>query len=83
LWRFDFIKAMMTMIRNYPEVPDKCRINMLRIKGWAIPTKQKYKLRNWSEYNEALRRRGDITIWLSSDAVAQWYKQDRVAPGEI
>ena len=49
-------------------------------KGWDIP-KQKYKLRNWSEYNEALRRRGDITIWLSADAVAQWYEQDRVYDG--
>lgn len=39
------------------------------------------KLRNWSEYNEALLRRGDITIWLSSDAVAQWYEQERVYDG--
>lgn len=49
-------------------------------KGWDVP-KQKYKLRNWPEYNEALRRRGDITIWLSADAVAQWYEPDRVYDG--
>ena len=49
-------------------------------KGWDVP-KQKYKLRNWPEYNEALRRRVDITIWLSADAVAQWYEPDRVYDG--
>lgn len=49
-------------------------------KGWDVP-KQKYKLRNWSEINEALRRRGDITIWLSADAIAQWNEKDRVYNG--
>lgn len=49
-------------------------------KGWEVP-KQKYTLRNWSEYNKALSLRGDITIWLSADAVAQWYEQDRVYDG--
>jgi len=49
-------------------------------KGWEV-AKQKYKLRNWSEYNKALSLRGDITIWLSADAVAQWYEQDRVYDG--
>jgi len=49
-------------------------------KGWNVP-KQKYKLTNWSEYNDALRRRGDITVWLSEDAISQWYEQDRVYDG--
>jgi hypothetical protein len=39
-------------------------------KGWNVP-KQKYKLSNWSDYNAALRSRGDITVWLSEDAIAQ------------
>ena len=49
-------------------------------KGWNVP-KQKYKLTNWSDYNEALRRRGDITVWLSEDAIAQWYAGERVYDG--
>lgn len=49
-------------------------------KGWNVP-KQKYKLTNWSDYNEALRRRGDITVWLSEEAIAQWYAKDRVYDG--
>ncbi|ARM32344.1 IS5-like element ISLlo3 family transposase [Legionella longbeachae] len=57
-------------------MPDK----YAKKKGWNVP-KQKYKLRNWSEYNDALMRRGDITIRLSADAVAQWYERERVYDG--
>ena len=49
-------------------------------KGWKVP-KQKHKVTNWSEYNAALKRRGDITVWLSDDAIAQWYEKDRVYNG--
>ncbi|MET3120180.1 hypothetical protein AAKU64_004428 [Undibacterium sp. GrIS 1.8] len=35
-------------------------------------TKSKYKLTNWREYNEALRRRGDFTIYFTEDAIAGW-----------
>jgi hypothetical protein len=50
-------------------------------KGWHVP-KQKYKLSNWSEYNDALRQRGNIEVWISKDAVEQWYEKDRVYTGE-
>ena len=30
--------------------------------------KQKYRVANWSEYNEGLRQRGDLTVWLSDNA---------------
>jgi len=49
-------------------------------KEWKVP-KQQYKLTNWSEYNASLQRRGDITIWLSDEAISQWYEQDRVYDG--
>ena len=29
-------------------------------------------IRNWREYERGLRRRGDVTIWLSEDAIAAW-----------
>lgn len=35
-------------------------------------TKAQYRVTNWAEYNEALRRRGDVTVWFSEDAVAGW-----------
>jgi hypothetical protein len=31
-----------------------------------------YKVTNWAEYNDALRNRGDITIWFTQDAVDHW-----------
>ncbi len=33
--------------------------------SYKIP-KQKYRVANWAEYNEALRRRGDLTIWIKA-----------------
>ena len=34
--------------------------------------KTKYRVANWAAYNQALVRRGDVTVWLSSEAIAAW-----------
>jgi hypothetical protein len=34
--------------------------------------KTRCKVTNWADYNNALRRRGDITIWFTEDAIANW-----------
>ena len=34
--------------------------------------KTKYHVRNWTSYERALVRRGDLTVWLSPDAIAAW-----------
>ena len=34
--------------------------------------KTKYRVANWSAYNQALVRRGDVTVWLAPDAIAAW-----------
>ena len=34
--------------------------------------KTKYRVANWPAYNRALVRRGDVTVWVSSDAIAAW-----------
>jgi hypothetical protein len=31
-----------------------------------------YRIRNRSEYNASLKQRGSLTIWISSEAVANW-----------
>ena len=36
---------------------------------------------NWGEYNQSLRRRGNIEVWLSDDAIEQWYEMERVYDG--
>lgn len=34
--------------------------------------KPQYKVTNWPEYNAALKRRGDFTMWFTEEAIAQW-----------
>jgi hypothetical protein len=36
---------------------------------------------NWAEYNESLRRRGDLTVWLNSDALNFWTAPRRMSCG--
>lgn len=49
-------------------------------KGWNVP-KQKYTVSNWSDYNNSLRLRGSIKVWLSEEAIANWYESDRTYDG--
>ncbi|MBL1209358.1 IS5 family transposase [Geminocystis sp. GBBB08] len=34
--------------------------------------KQKYHLRNWSEYDQGLKQRGSLTFWLSEEVLSNW-----------
>jgi len=34
--------------------------------------KSRYKTTNWHEYNNGLRRLGDITIWFTEAVIAEW-----------
>jgi hypothetical protein len=43
--------------------------------------KQKLKVTNWAVYNESLRRRGDLTVWISDDALIQWSAPQRESRG--
>ena len=43
------------------------------MKSKVHPTyKTKYRVANWAAYNQALVRRGDVTVWLSSEEIAAW-----------
>lgn len=35
-------------------------------------SKQKFKITNWSAYNNALRQRGSLMVWLDESAIAAW-----------
>lgn len=35
-------------------------------------SKDKYKVRNWREYNEGLKQRGALTLWISEEGLKQW-----------
>jgi hypothetical protein len=43
--------------------------------------KQKHRVTNWAEYDESLRRRGDLTVWISEEALALWSAPRRTKPG--
>ena len=41
---------------------------------------KKYDVRNWAEYNEGLRRRGDLTVWFDEEAI-DWKADKTGKPG--
>jgi len=45
--------------------------------------KAKFKIENWREYNQALKGRGSITLWLSPEVIKAWYpkKHKKKLPG--
>jgi hypothetical protein len=43
--------------------------------------KSRYRVRNWSEYEAGLQRRGDLTVWLSDTALDAWRAPSSGKPG--
>ena len=43
--------------------------------------KSPYRVRNWPEYEAGLRRRADLTIWFSEDAIKTWCAPPSGEPG--
>ena len=43
--------------------------------------KVRYRVTNSSEYNESLRQRGDLTVWVSDDVVKMWSSPRRNTRG--
>lgn len=41
--------------------------------------KDNYRVRNWQEYDAALKQRGSLTFWVSEEIIEQWRneKKDR------
>lgn len=39
--------------------------------------KNKYRIRNWKEYNQSLTNRGSITFWFNEDAIEKWYSDEK------
>ena len=43
--------------------------------------KTKYHVSNWPEYERALVGRGDVTLWLSAEAIQAWRPAPSGRPG--
>ena len=53
-----------------------------RTKSRVTPKyKTKYRVKNWREYEESLRRRGDVTVWFDEDAIDAWSPSGSKKPG--
>ncbi len=37
--------------------------------------KTRYRVTNWPEYERGLVQRGDVTVWLSGEAIGAWHAQ--------
>jgi hypothetical protein len=36
------------------------------------PLKARYGVKNWRDYDAAMRRRGDLTVWVMAEAIEAW-----------
>jgi len=43
--------------------------------------KARYRVTNAPEYNESLRRRGDLTVWVADDVAINWSSPRRKTRG--
>jgi hypothetical protein len=43
--------------------------------------KSQYRVRNWPAYEAGLRRRGDLSVWLSDEAIDAWRETPSGKPG--
>jgi len=44
-------------------------------------TRKQYRVRNWRDYEAGLRKRGDLTIWFSEEALRDWHPSVGAKPG--
>lgn len=49
----------------------------MKHKPKARKSKKTYRVRNWSQYNKALVNRGNLTLWISDQAMQDWYNQEK------
>lgn len=42
-----------------------------------LKKKRRYRIRNWSDYDTALVRRGSLTLWLDTQPLQNWHNQKR------
>lgn len=47
----------------------------------ANKPKDKYKVTNWSAYNQGLKQRGSLTLWLETGLAGSWYHSGRAQRG--
>jgi Transposase DDE domain len=64
LFKWAFCVTLCCKTNNYMETPSKS------------PSKYSYKIKNWKNYNNSLKKRGQISLWLNSKLLSMWEELD-------
>lgn len=64
----------MTKTHDQTKTRQKTSGKAQKTNGNQIPDKPKakYRIRNWAKYNESLKKRGSITLWIDEDVLQAW-----------
>jgi len=46
-----------------------------------MKTKTKYRIKNWAKYNQALKQRGSLELWINADLPDNWRAEPSGRPG--
>ncbi len=59
------------LVREYRELVDNESMSSFK-RSQAKYVKQKYRVRNWPEYEAGLRKRGSLTVWICEEELGSW-----------
>lgn len=45
--------------------------------------KAEFTVTNWSQYENGLKQRGNLTLWITPEAIAEWKAAARMSPGGL
>jgi hypothetical protein len=64
----------MSKTRTRTKAERKASAKAQKAKQEQVPEKPKtkYRIRNWAMYNESLKKRGSITLWIDEDVLRAW-----------
>ncbi len=48
---------------------------MVKKKRKTATKKASYRVRNWSDYNQSLIKRGSVTLWIDEEVLANWHPE--------
>lgn len=54
---------------------DKNNIRKIKTKIKRKINKKQYRVKNWTEYNESLKQRGSLHVWIDEEALSKWYAE--------
>src|SRR6187431_766660 len=73
-----FLPSSKRLYKCFVAYTKRFRLNMAPKKDTTpAKKKDKYRIRNWRQYNQSLVNRGSITFWFDEDSIEKWYSVER------